>query len=99
MPQEGRCAQGQGPHLAPLRWWGLTVLGRSARQPYGVAVTPPGNGFGKRASTESQMLRLGHADRTILERWVRARTSAQRLVMRSRIVLLLADGLSARRRP
>jgi transposase len=35
-------------------------------------------------------------DRTILERWVRSGTTPQRTVIRSRIVLLLDDGLSAR---
>jgi transposase len=36
------------------------------------------------------------ADRLTLERWVRARTSPQSLVLRSRIVLMLADGRSGR---
>jgi transposase len=35
-------------------------------------------------------------DRATLERWVRAPTTPQRLVLRSRIVLMLAEGLSAR---
>jgi len=35
-------------------------------------------------------------DRATLERWIRARTTPQRLVLRSRVVLLLAGGLSAR---
>jgi len=35
-------------------------------------------------------------DRATLQRWVRARTTPQRVVLRSRVVLLLADGLSAR---
>jgi transposase len=35
-------------------------------------------------------------DRPTLERWIRARTTPQRTVLRSRIVLLLAEGLSAR---
>jgi len=36
------------------------------------------------------------ADLATLEHWVRAPTTQQRLVLRSRIVLLLAEGLSAR---
>jgi len=35
-------------------------------------------------------------DRVQLERWIRARTTPQRVVLRSRVVLLLAGGLSAR---
>jgi hypothetical protein len=35
-------------------------------------------------------------DRAILERWTRARTTPQRIVLRSRMILLLADGCSAR---
>jgi transposase len=35
-------------------------------------------------------------DRPTLEAWIRARTTPQRTVLRSRIVLLLSDGLSAR---
>jgi hypothetical protein len=35
-------------------------------------------------------------DRVTLDRWARTRTAPQRVVLRSRIVLLLADGLSAR---
>jgi transposase len=34
--------------------------------------------------------------RAVLERWVRASTTPQRLALRSLIVLMLADGLSAR---
>lgn len=37
-----------------------------------------------------------HTDRATLERWVRATTMPQRVVLRSRIVLLLTEGLSAR---
>ena len=39
---------------------------------------------------------LDDRDRFRLESWVRAPTTSQRLVLRSRIVLLLSDGLSAR---
>jgi DNA invertase Pin-like site-specific DNA recombinase len=39
---------------------------------------------------------LEPADRATLEGWIRARLTPQRTVLRSRIVLLLADGLSAR---
>jgi DNA invertase Pin-like site-specific DNA recombinase len=39
---------------------------------------------------------LSDADRQALERWARAPTSAQRLVRRSRIILLLAEGQSLR---
>ena len=35
-------------------------------------------------------------DRARLEGWIRARTTPQRTVLRSRLVLLLADGFSAR---
>ena len=44
----------------------------------------------------SDQLGVDVAARATLERWVRARTTSQRLALRSRIVLLLADGLSAR---
>ena len=36
------------------------------------------------------------SDRATLERWVRAPTTPQRTVLRSRIVLLLGEGLSRR---
>jgi transposase len=39
---------------------------------------------------------LLESDRAVLRRWVRKATAPQRLVTRSRIVLLLADGLSTR---
>jgi transposase len=39
---------------------------------------------------------LSPAERRRLERWVRSPTSPQRLVLRSRIVLMRADGLAAR---
>jgi transposase len=39
---------------------------------------------------------VSHDDRRMLERWVRMPTATQRLVLRSRIVLLLADGCPAR---
>ena len=35
-------------------------------------------------------------ERATLERWVRSGTTAQRTAMRSRIILMLDDGLSAR---
>ena len=35
-------------------------------------------------------------DRIALERWSRSRTAAQRVVLRSRIILLLASGASGR---
>jgi transposase len=35
-------------------------------------------------------------DRTTLEAWLRAPTTSQRTVLRSRLILLLGDGLSAR---
>lgn len=57
---------------------------------------PPG-----RSSAESrprrQSIALTDAERRQLQRWVRGRTTAQRLVLRSRIVLLAASGLSIRR--
>jgi transposase len=39
---------------------------------------------------------LTTAERRTLEKWVRARTTPQRVALRSRIVLLLADGLPQR---
>jgi DNA-binding CsgD family transcriptional regulator len=39
---------------------------------------------------------LTSRDRETLERWIRGRTTPQRLVMRSRVVLLLAEGISGR---
>ncbi len=39
---------------------------------------------------------LDACDRITLERWIRAPTTPQRTVLRSRIVLLLGDGFSAR---
>jgi biotin operon repressor len=44
----------------------------------------------------AKALDLAKEDRSELERWVRARTTPQRLVQRSRIVLLAADGVSDR---
>ncbi len=44
----------------------------------------------------TEPLRLSAEDRATLQRWVRAPTSPQRLVRRSRILLLLGDGFSAR---
>lgn len=35
-------------------------------------------------------------DRAVLQRWVRAWTAPQRLVLRSRMILMLADGASGR---
>src|SRR5262245_15467701 len=42
-------------------------------------------------------IQLSDAERATLVHWVRSPTTAQRLVLRSRIVLMLARGLSARR--
>jgi transposase len=39
---------------------------------------------------------LAGGDREILERWLRARSTPQRLAIRSRIVLLLAEGRAGR---
>src|SRR5688500_14308054 len=39
---------------------------------------------------------VSHEDRKTLDRWIRMPTAPQRLVVRSRIVLLLADGCPAR---
>jgi DNA-binding NarL/FixJ family response regulator len=36
------------------------------------------------------------SDRATLERWIRSGTTPQRTVLRSRIILLLSDGLTAR---
>lgn len=49
-----------------------------------------------RSSTDFEKLVVSHDDRQTLERWVRMPTAPQRLVLRSRIVLLLADGCPAR---
>jgi transposase len=49
-------------------------------------VPPPGSG----------RLPIGPDDRALLERWSRMRTAPQRTVLRCRMVLQLADGLSAR---
>jgi hypothetical protein len=43
-----------------------------------------------------EKLALSHHDRATLEAWVRAPTTPQRTVLRSRIVLKLAEGLSVR---
>jgi hypothetical protein len=42
-------------------------------------------------------LSLTEIDRETLERWVRSGTTPQRLVLRSRIILLLGEGHSTRR--
>jgi transposase len=47
--------------------------------------------------SQKQIVRLTDVDRRQLERWVRGRTTPQRLALRSRIVLLAASGLSLRR--
>ena len=39
---------------------------------------------------------MSEIERATLNRWIRARSTPQALVMRCRIVLMLADGLSAR---
>ena len=39
-------------------------------------------------------VRIASEHRAILEKWIRTRTAPQRLVLRSRIVLLAAEGLS-----
>jgi hypothetical protein len=41
-------------------------------------------------------LRVPAADRAKLEAWIRARKTPQRLVLRSRVILKLGEGLSAR---
>lgn len=47
-------------------------------------------------STSAETLVVSDEDRRTLERWVRMPTAPQRLVLRSRIVLLLADGCPLR---
>lgn len=49
-----------------------------------------------RSSTDPERLVVSHEDRQTLERWIRMPTAPQRLVLRSRIVLMLADGCPAR---
>jgi Homeodomain-like domain-containing protein len=48
------------------------------------------------AAWRGKPVRVNAEDRRSLAQWVRAGTTPQRLVLRSRIVLLLADGLSNR---
>ena len=52
-----------------------------------------GNGL---ATRRNARLRVDVVDLATLERWVRAGTTPQRVVLRSRIVLLLATGVSSR---
>jgi DNA-binding NarL/FixJ family response regulator len=47
-------------------------------------------------STSKQTRTLRHEERMLLRRWVRMPTAPQRVVTRSRIVLLLAEGRSTR---
>jgi transposase-like protein len=47
-------------------------------------------------SPGSRRILIAALDRATLESWVRRRTTPQRTVLRSRIVLALAEGLSAR---
>lgn len=47
-------------------------------------------------SSPGKGLAVSHEHRKTLQRWVRMPTAPQRLVLRSRIVLLLAEGCSAR---
>src|SRR3954463_8376637 len=44
----------------------------------------------------SRALLLSDEDRHVLERWVRASTTPQRVVLRSRIVLMVGNGVSNR---
>jgi transposase len=48
------------------------------------------------SATEFAMFRITDADRRLLTAWTRAGTTPQRLARRARIVLLVADGHSAR---
>lgn len=57
-------------------------------------VAPGGSVSHETAAQAHRRLSCGAADRVRLEQWVRASTAAHRLVLRSRIVLLLADGQS-----
>jgi transposase len=45
---------------------------------------------------QKKTIELPPEDRQTLERWIRARTTPQRLALRSRVVLLVAEGLSGR---
>jgi hypothetical protein len=47
-------------------------------------------------SPRARHLVVSDEDRRMLERWIRMPTAPQRLVLRSRIVLMLADGYAAR---
>jgi DNA-directed RNA polymerase specialized sigma24 family protein len=53
------------------------------------------NSLARRGSRPGAPL-LTADDRRLLERWIRARTTPQRVVLRSRIVLTVADGISSR---
>jgi transposase-like protein len=47
-------------------------------------------------SRQAREFVIDAGDRAVLERWVRRGTTAQRTVLRSRIVLMLGDAVSAR---
>jgi transposase len=79
----------KGPHrtdfMASTAARGLTGVSQ-IREP--VSETP--------VSASSQRLKIAPADRRRLEAWVRAGTTPQRVARRARIVLLAAEGASAR---
>jgi DNA-directed RNA polymerase specialized sigma24 family protein len=59
------------------------------------SVNGDGNSLASRRSRPGVLL-LTADDRRLLERWIRARTTPQRVVLRSRIVLTVAEGISSR---
>lgn len=75
--------------LSPQAFWAAAAVPRDepAARSTQIAWPMPRRGNPVRVASE---------DRRSLERWVRAGTTPQRLVLRSRIVLLLADGMSSR---
>jgi hypothetical protein len=51
---------------------------------------------GRRSSGSRRQLVLADQDRAALLKWVRGRTTPQRVAFRARVILLLADGLTER---
>ena len=79
------------PHLAPPTRWCVVALAQLSARPY--------RDLASRKLASPPFVRLepvSEADCATLLGWVRAPTAAQRLVTRSRIVLLLAEGRSTR---
>jgi Homeodomain-like domain len=75
--------------FSPKVFWAAGAMARdqSAAQWSEIAWPP---------ARRDKAMRVSVEDRRRLEQWVRAGTTPQRLVMRSRIILLLDDGMSNR---